>query len=264
MQWRLYLWWTSTIPPSICWQQCGLPVGPSHILWWICIQLCKWQASFSLQTMGTALQLSVCADLHMLQSCVCSLLGWIIHEGDGILHHTEEHLDGLQYKLNLKHNGVICKSALSWWSNPLSKRTLHHSHNSCVVQEWLLWQTDVELTKCPPWMSDMNPTENMWNEVKKRQEIWADLPPGNKRCSLDLCVWYLQWSCFVSALCVISNWDHAKMNEISVSCSGILAILLKIPGLKNSNFNDYQTKSHFLSNWYILWNRSNSKHVFFK
>jgi hypothetical protein len=28
---------------------------------------------------------------------------WISHEGAGILHHTEEHLEGLQYKHILKH-----------------------------------------------------------------------------------------------------------------------------------------------------------------
>jgi hypothetical protein len=53
-------------------------------------------------------------------------------------------------------------------------------HDSRVVQEWLLWEADVELIDFPPRATDMNPTENMWSEVKRTmQETWPVLPPRN-------------------------------------------------------------------------------------
>jgi hypothetical protein len=83
----------------------------------------------------------------------------------------------------------------------------------------------------------MNPIENMWIEVKKKHAGNLVWPHSEKqRCSLDLCVRRLGWSCFVSALCAISNWVHAETNEIRGWGSGILDILLKMPGLKNSPF----------------------------
>jgi hypothetical protein len=60
----------------------------------------------------------------------------------------------------------------------------HHSsiHDSRVVQEWLSGQADVELIDWPPRAPDMNPTENIWSEVKKKKkkEIWPDLRPRNR------------------------------------------------------------------------------------
>jgi hypothetical protein len=53
-------------------------------------------------------------------------------------------------------------------------------HDSPVVQEWLLQQVDVELIDWPLQGPDMNPTENMWIEVKRTvQETWAVLFPRN-------------------------------------------------------------------------------------
>ena len=49
-----------------------------------------------------------------------------------------------------------------------------------MVQEWLLRQADVKLLDWPPRAPDMNPIENMWNEVKTTmQETWPVLPPRN-------------------------------------------------------------------------------------
>jgi hypothetical protein len=43
-------------------------------------------------------------------------------------------------------------------------------HYSSVFQEWLSRQADVELIDWPPQASDMNPIENVWNEVKKEMQ----------------------------------------------------------------------------------------------
>jgi len=39
--------------------------------------------------------------------------------------------------------------------------------DSCVVQEWLSRQADVEIIDWPPRAPDMNPIESMWSEVKR-------------------------------------------------------------------------------------------------
>jgi hypothetical protein len=39
------------------------------------------------------------------------------------------------------------------------------NHDSRVVQEWLLWQADVEFIDWPPRTPDMNLIEIMWSEV---------------------------------------------------------------------------------------------------
>jgi hypothetical protein len=53
-------------------------------------------------------------------------------------------------------------------------------HDSHVVQEWLLWQANVELTDWPPQVLDLNSIENTWSELKKTmQETWPNLPPRN-------------------------------------------------------------------------------------
>ena len=43
-------------------------------------------------------------------------------------------------------------------------------HDSRVVQEWLLWQADVELLDWPLQVPDMNPIEKMWSEVKRTMQ----------------------------------------------------------------------------------------------
>jgi len=53
----------------------------------------------------------------------------------------------------------------------------HSIHDSCVVQEWLARQADVEPLDWPPRSPDMNPIEKMWSEVKRTmQETWPVLP----------------------------------------------------------------------------------------
>jgi hypothetical protein len=43
-------------------------------------------------------------------------------------------------------------------------------HDSCVVQEWLLRQADVEHLDWPPRAPDMNPIEKTWSEVKRTMQ----------------------------------------------------------------------------------------------
>ena len=58
---------------------------------------------------------------------------------------------------------------------------LQHNHSSIhdcrVVQEWLLWQADVEHLDRPPRALDMNPIENMWSEVKRTMQETSPVPP---------------------------------------------------------------------------------------
>jgi hypothetical protein len=76
--------------------------------------------------------------------------GWISHEGAGIIHHIEEHPDGLQYKHILKH--IMVPSVRVLYLNGVIQFQQDHFsiHDSRVVQEWLSWQADVELIDWPP------------------------------------------------------------------------------------------------------------------
>ena len=107
--------------------------------------------------------------------------GWISHEGAGILHHIEGHLDSLQYQHILQN--VMLPSVRMLNPNGIIHFQQDHSsiHDSRVVQEWLSLQADIELVDWSPRAPDMNPIENMWNEVKRTtQETWTDLPPRNR------------------------------------------------------------------------------------
>jgi hypothetical protein len=106
--------------------------------------------------------------------------GWISHEGSGIFHHIEQHLEDLRYKHILKH--VMVPSVRVLYPDGVIQFQQDHSsiHDSRVVQEWLSRQADVELIDRPPRAPDMNPIENMWSEVKKMHETWPDLPPRNR------------------------------------------------------------------------------------
>jgi hypothetical protein len=76
--------------------------------------------------------------------------GWISHEGARILHRTEEHQDGLQYKHILKH--VMVPSVTVLYPNVVIQFQQDHSsiHDTRVVQERLSRQHDVELIDWPP------------------------------------------------------------------------------------------------------------------
>jgi hypothetical protein len=101
--------------------------------------------------------------------------GWISHERAGILHLIEEHLDGLQYKHILKY--VMMSSVRMLYPDGVIHFQQHLSsiHDSCVVQEWLSRQADVELIDCPPRAPDINPIENLWSEVKKKKKHAGNL-----------------------------------------------------------------------------------------
>jgi len=93
--------------------------------------------------------------------------GWISHEGAGVLHHIEGHLDGLQYQ-HILHNVIVPSVRMLYPDGMIHLQQDHSSiHDSHVVQEWLSWQANVELLDWPPRMPDMNPIENMWREMKR-------------------------------------------------------------------------------------------------
>jgi hypothetical protein len=104
--------------------------------------------------------------------------GWISHEGAGMLHRIEGHLDGLQYKHILQN--IMVPSVRVLYPDGVIQFQQDHSsiHDSRVVQERLSQQADVELIDWPPRAPDVNPIENMWSEVKRTmQETWPILPP---------------------------------------------------------------------------------------
>ena len=92
--------------------------------------------------------------------------GWISHEGPGFPHSIEGHLDGLQYQQILQN--VMVPSVWMLYPDGIIHLQQDHSsiHDFRVVQEWLSRQAEVELIDWPPQVPDMNPIENMWNEVK--------------------------------------------------------------------------------------------------
>jgi len=105
---------------------------------------------------------------------------WISHEGAGVFHHIEGHLDSLQYQHILQN--VMAPSVQMLYPNGIIHLQQDHSyiHNSRVVQEWLSQQADVELIDWPLQVPDMNPIKNMWSEVKRTmKETWPALPPRN-------------------------------------------------------------------------------------
>jgi len=113
--------------------------------------------------------------------CV-SVLCWgcISHEGAGMLHRIDGHLDSLHYQHTLQN--VMLPSVRMLYSDGIIHFQQDHSsiHDSHVVQEWLSLQADVELTDWPLQAPDINPTENMRCEVKRTlQETWPVLPPRN-------------------------------------------------------------------------------------
>ena len=122
----------------------------------------------------------------LMSSCTCSCRvsvlcwGWISHEGAGMLHRIEGHLDNLQYQHILQNVMLLSVQMLN--PNGIFHFQQDHTslHDSRVVQEWLSLQADVELIDWPLRAPDMNPIENMWSEVKRTvQETWPVLPPRN-------------------------------------------------------------------------------------
>ena len=83
--------------------------------------------------------------------------GWFCHEGAGMLHCIEGHLDGFHYKHILQN--VMVPSV--WMLYPDGIIILQQDHSSIqdspVVQEWLSRQDDVGLLDWPPQAPDMNP-----------------------------------------------------------------------------------------------------------
>ena len=105
---------------------------------------------------------------------------WISHEGAGMIHPIEGHLDSLQYQHILQN--VMLPSVRMLYPDGVIHLEQDHSsiHDSGVVQEWLSLQADIELIDWPPRAPDMKLIKNMWSEVKRTmQETWPVLPPRN-------------------------------------------------------------------------------------
>ena len=94
--------------------------------------------------------------------------GWISHEGVGVHHRC--HLDGLQYQHILQN--VMVPSVWMLYPDGIIHLQQDHSsnHDYLVVQEWLSWQSEVELLAWPPRAPDMNTIDNMWSEVKRTMQ----------------------------------------------------------------------------------------------
>ena len=106
-----------------------------------------------------------------------STLGTGSHEGAGVLHRIEGHLDDLHYQHILQN--ITVPSVRMLYSDGIIHLQQDHSsiHDSRVVQERVVRQADVELLDWPKRAPDMNPIENMWSEVKRTmQETWPVLP----------------------------------------------------------------------------------------
>jgi len=79
-------------------------------------------------------------------NCWC----WISHEGAGILHHIDGHLDSLQYQ-HILQNIMVPSVQMLYPKGMIHLQQVHSSiHDSRVVQEWLLQQADVKLLDWPP------------------------------------------------------------------------------------------------------------------
>jgi len=106
--------------------------------------------------------------------------GWISHEGGGILHRIDGHLDGLQYQHILQN--VMVPSVWMLYPEVIIHLQQDHSsiHDFRVVPEWLSRQADVELLDWPPRAPDMNPIENsdeLWALVS---DAWDEVAPSTR------------------------------------------------------------------------------------
>jgi len=76
--------------------------------------------------------------------------GWISHEGAGMLHRIEGHLDSLQY-LHILQNVVLPSVRMLYPDGVIHFQqdcsSIHYFH---VVQEWLSLQANIRLTDWPP------------------------------------------------------------------------------------------------------------------
>lgn len=106
--------------------------------------------------------------------------GWISHEGTGILPHTEDHLDGLQY-WHISKNVMVpsvrvpCPDGVIQFQQDHSSSHAWHTH---VVQEWLLWQANIKLIAWPlqvpdqkyvKWGKENHAKNPAWYPSKKKR-----------------------------------------------------------------------------------------------
>ena len=84
--------------------------------------------------------------------------GWISHEGAGVLHRIEGHLDGLQYQ-HILQNVMVPSVRMLYPDCIIHLQDNSSIHDSRVVQECLSRQADIELLEWLPRGPDMNPIE---------------------------------------------------------------------------------------------------------
>jgi hypothetical protein len=78
--------------------------------------------------------------------CLSTVRAGFRHEGAGVLHRIEGHLDGLQY-LHVLQNVMVPSVRMFYPEGIIHLQQDHSSiHDSLVVQEWLSWQTSNSLT----------------------------------------------------------------------------------------------------------------------
>lgn len=89
-----------------------------------------------------------------------------------------------------------------------------------------------ELIEWPAQVLNINPVEIMWSEMKTMQETRSIFPPRDS----DVLRTILGRRSVVWALCLIPNCVHTKTNAVHGWSSGIMEIMLKMPGLENGPF----------------------------
>jgi len=92
--------------------------------------------------------------------------GWISHEGGGVLHRIEGHLDGLQYQ-HILQNEMVPSVRLLYPEGIIHLQQDHSSiHVSRVFQKWLSQQA----RRRTPWLA----TASAWYEPHREYMEWGE------------------------------------------------------------------------------------------
>jgi hypothetical protein len=130
--------------------------------------------------------------------------GWISHEGGGILHRIEGHLDDLQYQ-HILQNLMVPSVRMLYTEDIIHLQQDHSSiHDSLLIQEWLSWQADVKFLDRPPRAPDMNRIEKMWGEVKRKMQE----PGRSSRPEIAMSYRPLCQTRGIKLLCLRVTFDH--------------------------------------------------------
>ena len=126
-------------------------------------------SGFSLQTSGTALQSAVYVYLQTQWSRVCQLLGMDLPwRGRNSPSYRGPPGQPTVSAHSSERNGALCTDALCRRYDPFTARPLLHSWLSCGSR-MVIAAGRRRTLDWPPRTPDMNPIENMWSEVKRKQ-----------------------------------------------------------------------------------------------